>query len=299
MQNGQGGHGSHAAEACQKLADPEIAPVEAVHPQALNHGPAQAVPGGVAQGDLAVIGPLGVQEVQQQKAAQIPQALIQEGGVVVFPLPRHGIVQAHAAEGLRCRAEGFPVEEVAPAAHHLTDEKAHHHQIQQGGQGTLFDFAVHHHAQESAQHRAVDGQAAVPDVEHGDGVGCVLAPTEGAVVGPGTGNREGGDPEDAVQNVVLGEPCPLASAAAVDACQQQAQGDHRAVQVDGQRAQGQGTDGIHLNSQQGERDGGIVRGIGIHLVSSLEMGSMTQRQARSGTTARARKASTSSFSMRL
>ena len=107
VQNGQGGNGGHAAEARQELADPEAAPVEAVHPQALNHGPAQAVPGNIAQGDLAVIGPLGVQEVQQQKAAQIPQALIQEGGMVVFPLMRHGIVQAHAAEGIRCRAEGF------------------------------------------------------------------------------------------------------------------------------------------------------------------------------------------------
>ena len=283
----------------QELADPEGAPVKAVHPKALDHGPAQAIPGCVAQGDLAVVGPLGVEVIQKQKAAEVPQALIEEGGVVILPLACDRIVQAHPAEGLRRRAEGLPVEEVAPAAYQLADEEAHDHQIQQRGQGALFDPAVDHDADEGTDHRAIDGQAAVPDVEHRNGVLGVFAPAENAVVGPGTEDGKGGDPQDAVQDVVLRQSRPLAAMAAIDTGQQQPQGNHGPVEVDRQGSQRNGSDGVHLNAQQGKGDGGVVCGIGDHSVSSLDIGSMTQRARRCRVTARFRNASTSVLRMLL
>ena len=261
MEEHQGGHGGDAAHGGQNLAHPEGTPVQAVHPQALDHGPAQAVPGAVAQGDLAVIGPLGIQEVQDQEARKIPQAFVQEGGVVVFPLARHRIVQAHAGEGHGRRAEGLPVEEVAPAAHKLADEEAHNHQVQQCGQGAFFNAAIDGNAYKGSDDCTVDGKTAVPDVQHGDGVVGVVRPAEHAVINSGADDGKGRDPEDAVENVVLGQPGPLAAAAAIDSGQQQAKGDDHAVQVDGQGPDIEVPDGIDLNSQQRERDCGIVGGI--------------------------------------
>ena len=258
MEEHQGGHGGDAAHGGQDLAHPEGTPVEAVHPQALDHGPAQAVPGAVAQGDLSVIGPLGIQEVQDQEARKIPQAFIQEGGVVVFPLARHRIEQAHAGEGHGRRAEGLPVEEVAPAAHKLADEEAHNHQVQQCGQGAFFDAAIDGNAYKGSDDCTVDGKTAVPDVQHGDGIVGVVRPAEHAVINSGADDGKGRDPEDAVENVVLGQPGPLAAAAAIDPGQQQTKGNDHAVQVDGQGPDIEVPDGIDLNSQQRERDCGIV-----------------------------------------
>ena len=50
--------GGDAGDGGQKLADPEGAPPQAVHPQSFDEGSAQAVPGGVAKGDLSVVFPL-------------------------------------------------------------------------------------------------------------------------------------------------------------------------------------------------------------------------------------------------
>ena len=122
MEEHQGGHGGDAAHGGQDLAHPEGTPVEAVHPQALDHGPAQAIPGCVAQGDLAVVGPLGVEVIQEQKAAEVPQALIEERRVHLNVRTRDGR-QAHAPRQRRLRAEGLAVHEVAPAADALPDEQ--------------------------------------------------------------------------------------------------------------------------------------------------------------------------------
>ena len=59
--------GDHTADQCQHLADPEIAPIEAVCPQAFNDRSAQTVPGHIQKADLAVILPLLGNKVQQNK----------------------------------------------------------------------------------------------------------------------------------------------------------------------------------------------------------------------------------------
>ena len=48
-------NGGKTADSRQHLAHPEISPIEAIHPQAFDEGAAQAVPGCVAQSDLAII----------------------------------------------------------------------------------------------------------------------------------------------------------------------------------------------------------------------------------------------------
>ena len=244
-----------AGDSGQHLADPEGAPPQAVHPQAFNDAPAQAVPGGVAQGHLAVILPLFGQEMQQAEAHHIPHTFIQESGVVVFPLAGDGIEQAHAEEAVGGCSEGLPVDEVAPAADKLANEEGDHHQVKDSGELHLFDFCKHRHADDGTDDAAIDGNAAVPDVEHGNGVGGVLVPAEGAVVDPGADNGEGGDIQEAVQNVIFLQAELLAPAAAVDHGQQQAGGQNGTVKMDGQGSQLQQSGGIDFQPQKGEGNG--------------------------------------------
>ena len=103
--------------------------------------------------------------MEQEKAHEIPQRLIEKGGV---PVAHHavGAGDAHAQEEVveDLRAVGLPVEEVAPAAHALADEQAQGHDVQIGGQLLLFDFGEEQQAQDRADDAAVNGDAALPDV---------------------------------------------------------------------------------------------------------------------------------------
>ena len=76
------------------------------------------------QNELAVKPPLVLSkpEVQQQKACEVPQALVQKRRMYVHGLPA-GEREPHAGEGGRLAAEGLAVDEVAPAADALADEQ--------------------------------------------------------------------------------------------------------------------------------------------------------------------------------
>ena len=129
-QDDQRDGGNEAGDRCQQLADTEIAPIEAVHAKAFNEGAAQAIPGQVAQHDLSIKLALFRQEMQQHKACGIPHGFIQEGGVVIGDLAGDLMGQTHPQKAIRFRAEGFPVEEIAPAADALADQKAQRCNIQ-------------------------------------------------------------------------------------------------------------------------------------------------------------------------
>ena len=66
-QHKQGNGGGNGSCAGQNLADPQVAPHQAVGTQTLDEGSAQTVPGGIAQGDLTIKLPLFGQEMQQQE----------------------------------------------------------------------------------------------------------------------------------------------------------------------------------------------------------------------------------------
>ena len=48
-------HAGEAADGCQQLTDPEGSQVQTVGAQTFDQGSAQAIPGAIAQSDLAVI----------------------------------------------------------------------------------------------------------------------------------------------------------------------------------------------------------------------------------------------------
>ena len=196
--------------------------------------------------------------MQQNQPCKVPHRLIQEGGVVVLPGTGAGVVQAHPGKGLRGRAEGLPVEEVAPASGGLPDEETQAHQIQHGSQLQLFDPGEHGDADNGPQNAAVDGDAALPDVQHRDGVGGVILPGKRHIVDPGTDNGKGCDPEDAVKDVILRQAELLAPAGAIEGCQEQARGNDDAVKIDVHGPQRNGAGRVYLNPQGGEGNSAVV-----------------------------------------
>ena len=164
------------------------------------------------------------------------------------------MVQAHPEEAVSLCAEGLPVEEIAPAADALANEEAQQDQIQRCGKLDFLHLAECPHTGHRAQHAAVNGDAAVPDVQHGDGVPGKFIPGEGAVVGPGAQNGEGGHPQHAVQHMVLRQAEFLGPLGAVQNRQHQADGDDQAVIMDGQGAEFNGSVRIQFDPQSGEGD---------------------------------------------
>ena len=205
--------------------------------------------------------------MQQHKADEIPHGFIQEGGVVILPLVRHGVEQTHPEEAVCRRAEGLPVEEVAPAAQNLSDEEPQQGNIQHRGDPELFHLAQHRHADDRADDAAIDGDASLPDGEHGQRVIGIVLPGEGHIVNSRAENGKGGNPQHAVQDVVLFEAEFPASAAGVQYGKNQPQADAQAVQVDGQRAQLEVSGRVHFQSQEGEGNRRIISR--IHNLSLL------------------------------
>ena len=171
---------------------------------------------------------------------------------------------AHAQEEIakNLLAEALPVEEIAPAAHTLTDQQPQNHDVQIGGDFLLFDLREEKQSQNPADHAPVDGQTAPPDVEDGGEVAPIAVPAEDHIVDSGADNGCGHGEEDCVRHPVkvgaeLGD-----SGTHVENGQQEAQGDHQAVEVDIQSegGKGKGAGGIDsLDSQPGEGNGTGVK----------------------------------------
>ena len=141
----------------------------------------------------------------------------------------------------------------------MADQKAQQDQIQNRTGAELLDLAEYQDADHRTDHTAVNGDAALPDIQAGDGVVLKAVPGEGTVVNTGADDGKGNDPQNTVQQIVLLQTELLAPAHAVDHSQQQTQGDDQAVEPDVQRAQGQSVARIDLNAQIGENDG-IIHG---------------------------------------
>ena len=208
-----GGHQDH--HKAQRLGDPDglahkgpVEEVEAVRPQALDPEAAHAVPEEVEPGVLAVKVPgLGDDEEHQAEAQDVPEALIEEGGVDLHVAAIDG-GEAHPPGEGGLGAEGLPVHEVAPAADGLAQHEAHDAEVRHGPQPDVLAAAVEEGHEEDRDDGAVDGEAAVPD-------GHDAAPVEAAVripeavqveenvVDPGPQDAEGHTHEDEVQQVIL------------------------------------------------------------------------------------------------
>ena len=120
-------------------------------------------------------------------------------------------------------AKGLPVQEVAPAADALPDEKAQADQIQQSQDVQLLHPAENQSADDRADDAAVNGQSALPNVQAGDGVGGILLPGKDAIIGPGANDGKGGRPQDPVDEMVLRDAELSAPAAGLPQRQGQAQ----------------------------------------------------------------------------
>ena len=196
--------------------------------------------------------------MQENKTHQIPNGFIQESGVVVLRHAGIGIQYTHPQKESCLFTMGLPVEEIAPTANRLTDQKSQRGEVQSSTQRELFDFAIDNDADGCANDTAVNGKTAVPNVEHFNGICLVLVPSKYAVIGSGANNGKGNDRQSSVKNVILGQTKLLASAQAVNGCQQDTKSNQQSIIIDGCKAQIQLIARVYFNAQIGERNGGIT-----------------------------------------
>ena len=200
--------------------------------------------------------------MQQNEADQVPDGLVEEGGVPVAGNSRNHL-NAHAQEEVvvDLRAEGLPVEEIAPAADALADQQAQRHDVQIGRQLLLLHLGEEQQAQGGADDAAVDGDAALPDVESGNRVVLVVVPLEDHVVDSGADDGQGNGEENRVDHAVHIGAELLDPPAHVENRQQEAQGDDHAVEIDfsAEDGKGQGPGQVQpLNPQPGEGNCAVV-----------------------------------------
>ena len=139
---------------------------QTVGAQPLDHGAAETVPADVHEKHLSVVFSRLLPDipVEQEKPGEGPQALVEEGGVHIHRLLA-GAGQSHAAEGIRLHAEGFPVDEVAPAADAVTQKHAGGVGVQQGPEGDLPLPGEEQQEDHRRDDAAVHGDAAVPHAD--------------------------------------------------------------------------------------------------------------------------------------
>ena len=208
--------------------------------------------------------------MEQKEADEVPDGLVEEGGV---PIPRDAGsgLEAHAQEEAvkDLRAICFPVEEVAPAADALADEQTQGHEVQVGGQLLLLYLGKEEQTQDRADDAAVDGDAALPDVEGGDGIVLVVLPLEGYIVDPGADDGQGHGEEQGVGDQVEVRTEVLGPLPQIEDAQQEAEGDDNAVEIDlpAKDGKGQGPGRVDpVDPQAGEGDRACVK---IHKGPSL------------------------------
>ena len=249
----QHGHGR------EQLADADRPEPQAVRSQTLNDHASCAVPGEVCKERLAVKLALLRQEVQHDKAGQVPDGLIEERRVEILQLAVFD--QTHAQEAGRHAAVGLSVEEVAPAADGLPEQQTDAGQVQKGQDLELPHAGIDQHAEHRADDAAVDGKAAAADVEEAvprDAGAEELVPLEDDIVQARAddGGRQADEHE--IENVVLRDAELLGPAQAVRHGEQNADGNDDAVEFDlevcSRDAEAVGRINA-LNAEPGEADG--------------------------------------------
>ena len=93
--------------------------------------------------------------------------------------------QLHGQQVVGIAAKSFPVEEIAPPAHHLSQHQAQTGRVCQQAKGLFSHSGKHKHRGDGRQHTAVDGQTAVADIENAEQIVLVHIPGKHHIVHPG------------------------------------------------------------------------------------------------------------------
>ena len=224
-----------------KLGNLHRAEIQAVGPQAFDHKPAHAVPDQVEGEDLPLelIGFFG-KDVQQDKAEQAPQRLIQKGGMHRLVEGVAAAVDAalddvagHAPGQVGVAAKRLLVEEITPAPDALPDQEAQRGQVKHRRRVDLADFAHDQPGDKGEDDPAVDAEPAFPDVEDAQRVFKVFRPVvaEQHIIQPRADKGKNRGHQHHVDHPVGIDVELLGALEGVDYRQQEAQRDQQAVPV--------------------------------------------------------------------
>src|SRR5712692_8262012 len=133
---GEADHGDGETDHARDLRDAEVAEPEAVEAERFDGESADGVEADVAEEQRAGMPPepRAEQQDEDQEDTEVPERLVEEGGVEVLvlleaerPLRRRDVELPWQIRGA---AEGLLVEEVTPTANGLTDRDAGRHHVQ-------------------------------------------------------------------------------------------------------------------------------------------------------------------------
>ena len=193
-----------------------------------------------------------VEDEQEQKSQRAPNRFIQKAGVHPYPA---GVFADHAAHIVCGRAEGFLIEEVAPATDRLTDQEAGHRNIQNRQELHLADLRHDQTTDQRADDRAVDRDTAVADIEDLTRMRRKIIPFEDDVIGARA--DDGGDDADdhAVDQLIAVNVIAMRIAIGVDDRQKQTGRNQDPVPIYIKRAyrKGDAVDGQVVDPQPGKR----------------------------------------------
>ena len=166
---------------------------------------------------------------------------VSTGGLAVHS-PRQGGVAA----------KGLLIEEVAPAAAALPDEKAHSSQVEHGQHRHAPPLAGQTTEQKAANNAAVDGKAAIPDGDHLPDA-LIFKRCHSHIVGAGADDAQHHADEDDIHHAVRVHAELDAVAERKHQGQAQAHGDAHAVPVDADPADGKGH-AVQMKTQSQTRE---------------------------------------------
>ena len=107
--------------------------------------------------------------------------------------------------GQNLRAVAFHIEIVAPPSDGLRQQHAGGQHIRQRQKVQLFPPGIKKHGQHPAENPAVDGNAALPDIQNRNGIRPELVETHEHVVEPRAHNPGGDRPQGQIDDRVLGQ----------------------------------------------------------------------------------------------
>ena len=217
--------------------------------------------------------------MQDHKADSVPQGLVQERRLHIRQ--RTVDVDAHAQEGIRDLSVGLLVDEVAPAADRLADQKPHRRDVEHRAEADAPHLAEHDRRQDARDDRAVDRDAAVPDAEHRHRVVIVqLVVFPDDVICARADDRNRHREQQQVDEVIRLEADIRAALHAVQDAEQEADGDDDPVPVHMQPADRE-RDPIDGKAQTQSRKGyGVLHDSNSSVCFFLTGGSIVSRAVR-------------------
>lgn len=199
---------------------------EAVGPESFDEEALRGIEEAVEAGDASFEMRLSVEVAQHQEDDDAPEGFVEEGRMDILPIDQDG------PREIGRRAVGFAVEEVAPASDGLRQCHGREQEVGDIENGKLLEMTEQDGREETEKKAAVDGEAALPDIEDAREVVAIEIEIEENIISASADDAEREDEKGEVQDGIRIEVMTGSSSAADENGQCGTAGDENAVPAD-------------------------------------------------------------------